>query len=189
MLPHWRNELGWARETPWGLVGIVTLQSTAHCTAGSPTFTVQEPRRISWWLEKGKASLSSPGIRGKVGAKLLMTQREARKANQANRMDPSPSPHSPSHNWDFLLERLWFSSHLDLVWSCSTVNLVNKLQIAGFFLWIQRKGLKLLRTPISSFSFHRAFIKNLFHSWKLWKGDRAETLWYLEPKELRCPSV
>lgn len=114
VLPHWRNEFGWARENPWGLVEIVTLQSTAHCTAGSPTFTVQEPRRISWWLEKGKASPSSPSIRGKVGAKLLMTQREARNANQANRMDPSPSPHPPSHNWEFLLERLWFSSHLDL---------------------------------------------------------------------------
>lgn len=111
-----------------GLTLRPSLQSTAplHCSALPPLlcYTWQAPRRISWWLEKGMASPSSPGVRGKVEAKPMTTQREGMKANWVNRMGPSPPPDPPSHNWDFLLGRLWFSSHLNLVWSCSMVYLV-----------------------------------------------------------------
>lgn len=129
VLPRWRNGLGWAQETLWGRADTASIPAEHNPTALQALppllcYTWQAPRRILWWLEKGMASPSSPGVRGKVGAKPMTTQREGMKANWVNRMGPSPPPDPPSHNWDFLLGRLWFSSHLNLVWSCSMVYLV-----------------------------------------------------------------
>lgn len=153
----------------------------------------QENLRMTW---EGNGICFLPRYQRKGGSKPGGTQREALKEYQVNRMAPSFSRASQSQ----LRLSLWKA--MVFLTFRSGVKLLNgvlsegrnttwemKLQIPSFFLWIQRAGLKLLRTPISFFSFHRAFIKNLYPAWKMWEGDRVESLWYFAPKELRCPSV
>lgn len=112
------------------------------------------------------------------------------KVKYVDKMGPSPSPDQPSHNWHFLLERLWFSlcgmKLLNSVFSEGRKTTWKmKWQIASFFAWVQTNGLKLLRSSIFSVSFHRAFTTNPHPPWEETAEAPENTLWYFEPKELK----
>lgn len=122
VLPDWRNGPCWAWNSSgsgWNFIITAQHRPTALQALPPPHLAgTQENLRMTWM-----ASASSPGIRGKVGANPGgLKEKLWRNTKLTEWLPPSPEP--PSHNWDFLFERLWFSSHLDLVWTCSMVYLV-----------------------------------------------------------------
>lgn len=180
--------LGWGDSLGLGGNFIHPCRAQPHCPAGPPTFTVlhlegtQEKLRMTW-EGNGISFLARHQRQGGSKAHDDSKRSYEGKLREENGSFSFSRPSQPQLRLSLRRENVVFLTFR------SGVKLLNgvlsegrnttwgmKWQIAGFFLWIQRTGLKLLRTPISSFSFHRAFIKNLYPAWKMWEGDRVEAL-------------